>query len=299
MECVEALGRLGGVAPYSALVELTSRRKLRTALARGDVVRVSRDRYALPVAERGKELAIRLDAHLSHLSAALQHGWEVCSTPAEPRLIVPSGREVPREVRARIRVYDARPGELDGWATSPVTTVLMCARDLEQRDALAVADSALRHGAVTEDELIAAAANWPDHVRWLVAHASGKAANPFESALRSLVLDCGLEMVPQFEVCAGGLVFHPDLADPVHGVLVEGDSWSWHADKEAHGRDCRRYTLLTVEGRLMLRFTYDEVMHRPDYVRACLRKAFALRGNVLPDTPGDAPRGHVSHRRVA
>jgi len=299
MECVDALAQLGGIAPYSALIAMTSRRKLRTALAAGTVARVARDRYALPASVRGRQLAIHLDAHLSHESAALEHGWEVCGSPAEPRLIVPSDRALPRGERARIRVYDARRGELHGWATAPVATVLLCARDLDQRSALAIADSALRHKDVTEEELVAAAASWPAHVQWLVAHASGKAANPFESALRSLLLDCGLEMVPQFEVHAGGSVFHPDLVDPIRGLIVEGDSWSWHADKEAHECDCRRYNLLTADGWLVLRFTYDDVMHRPRYVRSVLRAAYELLGHPLPDTPTDTPVRSVSGRRVA
>jgi very-short-patch-repair endonuclease len=196
-------------------------------------------------------------------------------------------------------VYDARPGELDGWATAPVTTVLMCARDLLQREALVIADSALRHRAVTEDALISTATAWPPHVQWLVAHASGRAANPFESALRSLALDCGVEMVLQFEVIAGGFVFHPDLADPIHGLILEADSWGWHADKESHERDCRRYTLLTIDGWMVLRFTYDDVMHRPDYVRSCIRAAYALRGHPLADAPDDASPSRRVDPRVA
>ena len=299
MECVEALVQLGGVAAYAPLAAMSSRRKLRTALAAGTVVRVARDRYALPVTDRDRQLAARLDAHLSHESAALLHGWQLCGYPAEPRLIVPSDRPLPRGERARIRVYDARPDELTGWSTSPLLTVLLCARDLAQREALTIADSALRHRDVSEGELIAAVATWPDHVRWLVEHASGRAANPLESALRSLVLDCGVEMVPQFEVRAGGMLLHPDLVDPIRGLVVEADSWGWHTDKEAHGRDCRRYTLLTIDGWLVLRFTYDDVMHRPDYVRSCLRAAYELLGHHVDDTSRDTRTQRRGALRVA
>lgn len=197
-------------------------------------------------------------------------------------------------------MYDARPDELDGWSTAAVTTVLMCARDLDQRDALAIADSALRHGSVAADELTTAAATWPEHVRVVVAHATGRAANPFESALRSLALDVGLELIAQFEVRVGESIFHPDLVDPLHGVILEADSWSYHADKEAHERDCRRYTLLTADGWLVLRFTYDQVMHRPEFVRDCLRRLYAeVVGQRFPDMPVDTltPRGAA--RRVA
>lgn len=278
MECVEALRALGGIAASAPLVAASSRRKLRSALARGDVVRVGRDRYALPVTAWGQRLAVQLDAHLSHLSAALHHGWEVIATPSEPQLILPTSRPAPRGVRAGIWWYDAGPAQLDGWATSPELTVLLCARDLGFAAALAVADSALRHRDVDADELTAAAERWPERVRTIALHGSASAANPFESALRALTLECGLGFVPQFEIVVGGESFHPDLVDPIHGVAVEADSWGFHADKEAHERDCRRYSLLTADGWLVLRFTYDQVMHHPDFVRACLRRLYVELG---------------------
>ncbi len=46
--------------------------------------------------------------------------------------------------------------DIDGWATSKVRTVLDCATELPFDEALAVADSALRHGDVTREELDAA-----------------------------------------------------------------------------------------------------------------------------------------------
>lgn len=278
MEATEALAQLGGIATAAAIGALSSRRKLRTAVARGQIVRISRDRYALPVTTWGHRLAAKLDAHLSHLSAALHHGWEVRGTPAEPQLIIPCDRPAPTGVRARIRWYDVAAADLDGWATSPQLTVLLCARDLEFAAALAVADSALRHGAVDHEALVAAAQAWPEHVRTVVAHASAVAANPFESGLRAITLECGLSFVPQYTVRVGAKRFQPDLVDPLHGVIVEADSWTFHADKEAHERDCRRYSLLTADGWRVLRFTYDEVMHDPDYVRGCLLRLYAELG---------------------
>lgn len=275
MEVVEALRTAGGIAAAAPLVAASSRRKLRTAVARGEIVRVGHDRYALPVAAWGQRLAVQLDAHLSHLSAALHHGWEVRGVPAEPHLILPTSRPAPTGARAQIRWYDAAPGELDGWATAPLLTVLLCARDLDFAAALAVADSSLRHGDVGSDELARAAASWPERVRSVALHATAAAANPFESALRALTLECGLAMVPQFEVRVGRETFHPDLVDPIHGIIVEADSWLFHAGREAHDRDCRRYTVLTADGWRVLRFTYDQVMHQPDFVRQCLLRLYA------------------------
>lgn len=296
MEAADAVAQLGGAASYSALLGLTTRRRLRTALARGDVVRLGRGRYTLAAVGEAQRLAERLDARVSHLSAAAHYGWETRGASPDPQLIVPSNRPVPRPGRARIRVYDARDDELWGWTTSPVTTVLLCARDLDPAAALCVADSALRHRDVTEEELAEAARTWPPHVQALVAQANGRAANPFESVLRSVLLGMGLDLVPQFEVGVGGSVFHPDLVDPIDGVVVEADSWTFHAGKEEHERDCRRYSLLVADGWRVLRFSYDHVMYQADFVRRCLAMAY---GHERCDTPGDTRRaarvaGHVA-----
>jgi very-short-patch-repair endonuclease len=66
------------------------------------------------------------------------------------------------------------------------------------------------------------------------------------------------------------MIFHPDLVDEQHRIVIEADSHEFHTGREAHGRDCVRYTALTVAGWLVLRFTWDQVMHSPACVRAFL-----------------------------
>ena len=50
MNPVSALERLGGTSGTRALVRLTTRRRLRRAVARGLVLRTARGRYCLPTA---------------------------------------------------------------------------------------------------------------------------------------------------------------------------------------------------------------------------------------------------------
>ena len=47
MDAVAALERLGGVASAADLVSLTSRKRLRTALMRSEIIRLHRGRFAL------------------------------------------------------------------------------------------------------------------------------------------------------------------------------------------------------------------------------------------------------------
>ena len=107
------------------------------------------------------------------------------------------------------------------------------------------------------------------------AHANGSAANAFESGLRAITAAAGYEFIPQYEVRVGALTVHPDLVDPINGIILEADSWSFHSYREAHDRDCRRYTMLASDGWIVLRFTYDQVMLQPEYVLRCIEMALS------------------------
>lgn len=271
---VEALERLGGIARARDLLQLCSRRVLARAVAEERVRRAGRGRYVLPAADQARRAATLYGAYLVHLSAAMHWGWEVRFRPDRPQLAVRRGREVPSSQAADIQRVDLDSADVDGWATTPLLTVLMCARDLPFADALAVADSALRHGDVTKDELLRAARN--ERERRVAHYADRRAANPFESSLRAIVIECGVGVIPQYQVEARGLVLHPDLVDPIAGVVFEAESWEFHGkDRGAFEADCERYTALVVTGWRVLRFTWAEVMLDPAYVRACLRELYA------------------------
>jgi very-short-patch-repair endonuclease len=271
-----ALDRLGGVSATAALLALTSRRRLRDAVRRGQVARVGRDRYALPTAERAMSAAMAVNGYITHLSAAAHWGWEIAHQPDLSQVAVPRRR--PRSFIPGVELHhlDLQLEDVEGLAVNRLQTVLLCARDESFRDALAVADSALRHGDLDHGTLVrAAAATGSARVLRVAQHANARAANPFESVLRAIAIDAGLEMVPQYAIRSGALLLHPDLADPLRGVVLEADSWGWHADKVAHDRDCVRYNALTVAGWVVLRFTWSQVMQSPAYVTSTLRTLMA------------------------
>lgn len=272
MDPVEALERLGGIAVARDLLLLTSRRQLRTAVERRTVLRVGHGRYALPAADQARRAAVLVGGYVTGLSAALHWGWEVRVPPRRPQVAVPHGQPVPRITAGDVCALP-RGTATQGWATSPLATVLQCARDLPFADALAVTDSALRHRAVEHDELQARATS---RSRRVLLHATRLAANPFESALRALAIEEAIPVVPQFEIHARGLVLHPDLVDPLAGVVLEAESWEFHGkDKSAFEADCERYNALVATGWRVLRFTWSQVMHHPAEVRAILRETYA------------------------
>ncbi|MEO5851775.1 MAG: DUF559 domain-containing protein [Nocardioides sp.] len=277
MDAVTALHQLGGVASSGELVRLTTRKRLRRAVEGGTIRRVRRDRYRLGDADRALVRAVELGGVASHLSAALLHGWEVAAPPTCPWVTVPRKALAPD--REGAFVFWADLSHEGGRVTSPQRTVVDCARRLAFAPALSVADSALRHGAVTSAELVDAA----DRVRGkgaagarrVAGHASGLAANPFESVLRALALDVGLDVAPQVAVDLGCLTVHPDVVDVGRRLVLEADSWEHHASRDAHERDCDRYTRLVLDGWTVLRFTWRQVMRHPDEVSRSLAVAAA------------------------
>jgi hypothetical protein len=283
LEAVEAIIRLGGICATRDLVALSSRSRLRTALRHGTIVRLGRDRLALPESARGLQAARAVNGYASHLTAALHHEWKVKFPPDLPQVTLPRQRRPPEDPGVLVEIFlrDLPQGDRDGWATSKLRTVIDCARDLPFDVALCVADSALRSGDVTQDDLVAAAAavTGPaaERVRRVAAYADGRAANPFESVLRALAIVAGLPCIPQWAVTCGDVELHPDLANPLRGIALEADSYEFHGrEPKDHNRDCSRYNALTVAGWAVLRFTWEQVMHSPEYVVRTIRTWLAL-----------------------
>ncbi|QZY29765.1 hypothetical protein [Nocardioides coralli] len=274
MDPVVALERLGGVADRQDLLRLTTARGVARCHRSGEIVRVRRGRYRLPGADRALARAAQLGGLASHLSAAQLHGWEVPFPSATPWVTVP--RNSKARPSPRHHLFWADTTEERGLVTSPTRTVVDCARRLPFAVALSVADSAIRHGDVDPHRLAIACATVRGKgaaaARRVAAQASGLAANPFESVLRAIALDAGVDAVPQLAVVVGGVTLHPDVADRSRRIALEADSWEFHTGKEAHERDCWRYTVLVCEGWLVLRFTWRQVMFDPDFVAACLRQ---------------------------
>ena len=284
MEVVDALTWHSGVTDVVTLRHLTSRRRIRTALGNGTVVRLSRGRFGLPDADLARREAGRLAAVVSHLSAAQLNGWELKTRPTQPMLTVPRGRKVEPWRRRGVTLHWRALDEDEVWngRTTAARTVIDCAKDLPFDEALSVADSALRHGNVTGGRLLhladlVATSGRTQCLR--VAHeADGRAANPFESVLRAISLDLpDLRLKPQVTIDEEGWTGRPDLVDVERRLVVEADSFEFHGRRRALTRDCERYNALALRGRLVLRFSYEHVMFAPDYVRSCLEGALQWR----------------------
>lgn len=195
------------------------------------------------------------------------------------------GRKVPLGSSRQIVLHRAAlgPDDTNGFATSRELTLLHCLRSLPFDEALAVADSALRSGEHHLLARVAREARGPNspQIRRVARLASELAANPFESALRAICLDVpGLRVQPQIEVLHGDVYARADLVDRTLRLALEADSFEWHGGRQALARDAHRYNLMAVAGWLVLRFSWDEVMFRPERVEEILVLAVKRRTEV-------------------
>jgi very-short-patch-repair endonuclease len=250
------------------------------ALRHGEIVSVGRGLYALATVEDGIRMAHALRGRLCLASAALHHGWEVLRTPEKPQVVIARGRRIGRSLTADVELHrgDVHPDDVWGMATGIDLTLSQCLRRLPFEEALAIADSALRHGLTPSTLTRAAIGRGPGRrqAQRVAREATPLAANPFESALRAIALDVpGLHVRPQRLISTAAGPMRPDLVDDELRLVLEADSFTWHGDRRALRRDCRRYDVLVAEGWTVLRFAWEDVIGDPAFVRDILVRTVA------------------------
>lgn len=78
----------------------------------------------------------------------------------------------------------------------------------------------------------------------------------------------------QYEVWRGGrFVARPDAAFPDRMLAIEVDGFAHHSSPDAFQRDRTRQNRLVALGWTVLRFTWDDVVHRPTMVAKTIRDA--------------------------
>lgn len=273
----EVVARFGGRAERVALLRHVTAHDIARAIDAGDLVRAARGIYILPGLPDAQAVAASCRGVVSHGSAAVLHGLDLVVAPTAVHVTAPRGARpvIPKRIRLHRCALD--PHEVDGGRTSLVRTVMDCCVSLPFREALAVADSALRQ--VDADQLLTAAARpGPGRRRRLkvVAAADPRSANAFESALRGSLLDVNIVLTPQLDVPTPGGTFRVDLADARRRVAVEADSFAWHGGRDALRRDCHRYDELARADWRVLRFSWEHVMFEPDWVTSVVADVLAL-----------------------
>lgn len=284
MDLISQVTVLGGVCDRATLVRLRSAAEVDEALRSGVLERDARGRYALATTRPALRTANRVAGVLSHRSAAQYWGWAQKAPPPLPEVTFPRTRRVDRRLRDILVPHwsDLGPDDVEGRVTSQIRTLVDCMRNLPWDEAVAIVNSAIRADDVTREEVELIAERTRGRGRRRIcevaAAVTGQCANPFEAVLYAqTLLVPGLNAVPQFKiVVTGKKALHPDVADPVLRTAIEAESFEWHGETAQLTRDCRRYNALTLSGWHVVRFSWWQVMHEPEYVQKTLVETVRL-----------------------
>ena len=221
-------------------------------------------------------------AWLSHETAARTLGLELLHD-GEQRITVARNRSrltLPGWTVVRADVPPDDRDSREGLACTGVArTLLDLARVLPLDEAVVVADSALRLGAVRWERLshlggaMGRGATGPRRVH---QHLDPRSGSVLESLLRVLLAEAGLPApLTQYRVLDhGDEVARVDFCWPGARLVVEADGYAFHSSRDDYRRDRRRMNELERLGWRVLRFSWEDVTQRPDHVvglvRACL-----------------------------
>jgi very-short-patch-repair endonuclease len=186
------------------------------------------------------------------------------------------------EVQVRRTHSKGRPPDLDvrrtsaalqvieGIAvTSLVGTLRSCAQERPISEAVAVVDSALRRRLVELPSLRQSGA-----LGRAIRLADPCAESVLESALRVLLAQHGLRPRSQYVVRhKGRFVARVDFCFPTQRLIVETDGRRWHDPSDVREVDRRRANACAALGWRLLRFTWADVLHNPQYVVATIGAA--------------------------
>lgn len=241
---------------------------------------------------RGRPRTPKLEAAAAHLavpgsvvagpSAAL---WYELPVPADAGRWLWLGRS------ARCRVGGIRvisdplgPGDVlrgDGvLVTGPARTTFDCLRALTDAQALRVADHALQRGWCGIDDLrsrlllFTGRNGAPRLVRLIGSLGDGTRSASERLAVQLLRAAniTGWEANAEIRDSAG-LIGYGDLVFRAVRVVVELDGWAFHSDHDRFQRDRTRQNRLVAAGWTVLRFTWADLHHRPEYVVRAVRAA--------------------------
>lgn len=256
---------LGGAAHTNELHGAAGgRAAIETAVAAGLLERPAPGFLLAPGTDERIIRARHVRGRLTCASAAEILGYPLVERPGRIHVAVPTTRAL-RPSRTRpltgMRIHREKritPMTLDGFPlVTPAEVVARCLVCLDELDALAIADAALRRGDV-EREAVEELLTGRRHgvARSLLASASGRARSLIESRLRRFLASSGHEVEHGIPIEGVGEV---DFL--INGRLViETDGYEFHSRRADWLHDHWRDQQLLARGFVVLRLTYEDVM---------------------------------------
>ncbi|MGW6732732.1 hypothetical protein [Streptomyces sp. NPDC055013] len=134
---------------------------------------------------------------------------------------------------------------------------------------------------------------------WLVL-LDPRSGSPAETIARLHMHDAGLRPETQVEVCTpDGRRRYLDFLFRAEGLAIEIEGYAYHGTRDAHRRDVARFNQLaqSPQVRRLLRYTAEDVFHRPPQMIREIRAALNTRSDLAgtgPRTPPGLIGGSVS-----
>lgn len=227
-------------------------------------------------------LSVSNDACVAGRTMCLLYGWDLLVEPTTVEVALPTGRWFNRAgitvtqlvdrniVKHRNFGFEALSG------LSRVDTVLHCAVVLPLREAVTVADSAMRSKTVTLQQLKDSVRKRRGkrgyrRMRMVIEWSDPECGSVLESAFRVLMLESGIIRPASQQVIKG--VGRVDFVWRDHRLVVECDGRRWHDPEDARNTDRRRENGLTLDSWMLLRFSWHEIVYDQNYVLGCVRRS--------------------------
>lgn len=276
-----AAGASGGVLTRAQLLRAgLSSAGIYRCCASGELVPLQRGVFRRGVAGGLSAVAAAVaatDGAASHDSAALVWQLDLVHHPAAVHVIVARSRSRASVSGGTVHRVDLPTTDVEERSgirvTTALRTVLDCARVLSLTAAVVVADSALRSGLVSLEDLSAAAAaargTGSARVRRAVALADPASASPLGSVMRVELTLGGLAPSHSQYVVRdpdGRVVGIADFCYLMARLLIEADGFAFHSSRAVVRRDRRKTNGYALAGWRLLRFSWEDVLHDPQYV---------------------------------
>jgi very-short-patch-repair endonuclease len=218
-------------------------------------------------------------------TAAVLWGFDMLVEPRKVELVMAGWKSqavtkdvVVRRLRRAVAVDAEVLGLEPLRVLTPAMTVLDCALTLPLREAVVIADSAMRTRLVSHEELERLAEDLAHHprgarLRRVLDLVDPEAGSVLESLLRVILRQHGL--VPESQVTLEGRDGHRigrvDFLFRTERLVIECDGRRWHDPEDARERDRVRDNELERAAWRLLRVTWAEVVHHPERVVEIIR----------------------------
>lgn len=225
---------------------------------------------------------------VSHAAAAAL--WTLPSYPERPVEVIVGRGSRRSSLFVVHRVTNLIAGDLVRIGPIPVTIAArtlidLCATTAEDRLAAALDDS-IRRGLLTPErllkriEMLGRGHAGLRVLRDIALDRAGMKAVPqsvLESAALALLRSSGLPE-PHLQYRIGRAIV--DFAYPDARLAIEMDGYRWHGADRARWRgDLARQTKLTASGWTVIRFTWEDITTRPDFVAQTIAAMLQARAN--------------------